>query len=497
MTTFAAEAGTAQHFYGGAWQATGSVAESTDPATGKVLGQFYNADLAVARDAIAAARKAFDGGDWAKNRELRAKVLNEMADAMDEHVEDVIQALMAENGKIRPEATFEASLCGPRLRYHAAQALTDLGHASEVRDGVVSMLLKEPVGVAAVITPWNSPVILAIRSIAPALAAGCTVVVKMPGQTALAGNLMTQLLAVPSLPSGVLNIFTESGNDGARELVSSPDSDVVSYTGSTVVGAQIMADAAPLLKRVSLELGGKTPMIVFNDADLNVVVPTLLHGITTFAGQFCMTGSRILVQAGIADRLRTRLAAALEGVQPGPAADPSSHMGPMIDKAATARVDKLLTDAHAAGEFEFVVRGGAVEGPGAFYKPVLIEVNDVSSRLIQDEIFGPVATLETFTNEAYALSRANATKYGLAASVWTSSIGTSMRMTSGLKAGTVRINNWGQVVDAFEEGGFKSSGLGRLGGPGGLAEFQETKHVMHFAGRPEEINEIDEPVAAY
>lgn len=479
MTTTTIEA--AQHYVAGTWRDGGSLADAIDPATGEVIGQFYDADRAVAQEAITAARRAFDTSDWAKNRELRAKALNEMADAMDANVENVIQALMAENGKIRPEATFEATLCGPRLRYHAGQALTDLGHAAEVRDGVVSMLLHEPVGVAAIITPWNSPVILAIRSIAPALAAGCTAVVKMPAQTALVAHLMAKLLAVPSLPAGVLNIFTESGNDGAKELVSSSQTDVVSYTGSTAVGQQIMAAAAPLLKRVSLELGGKTPMIVFDDANLDVVVPTLLHGITTFAGQFCMTGSRILAQAGIVDELSARLGKALEGVKPGPAADPSSQIGPMIDKAATERVDKLLTDAHAAGEIEFVVRGGVVEGPGAFFKPSLITVSDGSHPLIQEETFGPVATLETFTDEAEAIHLANGTKYGLAASVWTQNIGTSMRVTSGLKVGTVWINNWGQVVDAFEEGGYKASGIGRLGGPGGLAEFQETKHVMTFA----------------
>lgn len=479
MTT--TTSGPAQHYVAGSWRDGGTVADTIDPATGEVIGQFYDADLSVVQEAIGAARRAFDTSDWAKNRELRAKVLNEMADAMDTNVEDVIEALMAENGKIRPEATFEATLCGPRLRYHAGQALTDLGHAAEVRDGVVSMLLHEPVGVAAIITPWNSPVILAIRSIAPALAAGCTAVVKMPAQTALVGHLMAKLLAVPSLPSGVLNVFTESGNDGAKELIASSQTDIVSYTGSTAVGSQIMAAAAPLLKRVSLELGGKTPMIVFDDANLDVVVPTLLHGITTFAGQFCMTGSRILAQSGIVDELSARLGKALEGVKPGPAADPSSQIGPMIDKAATERVDKLLNDAHAAGEIEFVVRGGVVEGPGAFFKPSLITVNDVSHPLIQEETFGPVATLETFTDEAEAIALANGTKYGLAASVWTQNIGTSMRVTSGLKAGTIWINNWGQVVDAFEEGGYKASGIGRLGGPGGLAEFQETKHVMNFA----------------
>lgn len=468
--------GTAGHHIAGAWVRRGPVLQSVDPATGEVIGDFHDAELETVREAISVARASLDAAGWRHDRVLRAKVLHEMADAVEERHAELLAALTIENGKIAPEAGFELSLCAPKLRYYAALALTDVGHAAEVQPGSLSMLVKEAAGVAGIIVPWNSPVILSIRSLAPALAAGCTAVVKMPAQTALTNALVADVLTgVPSLPAGVVNFFTEAGSDGARELVASRDTAVISYTGSTAVGSQIMADAAPRLKRVSLELGGKSPMVVFDDADLDVVVPTLTAAITTFAGQFCMTGSRILVHESIAETLRTRLATSLESVQVGPASDPTNQMGPMIDRASTQRVDALLD---AAENVEFIVRGGAVEGPGAFFRPALVEVQDIDSPLIQQEVFGPVATFEVFTDEDEAISRANATDYGLAASVWTADSVRSLRVSMALEAGTVWTNTWGQVADQFEEGGYKGSGVGRLNGTGGLAEFQEVKHLV-------------------
>lgn len=479
MAQFQFSTDTVGHFVGGSWSYSGGVRESFNPATDAVLGRFHDADLEVSQAAITAARECFDTTTWSKDRELRARTLREMADAIERTSDDLISAITLENGKIRAEAGFEIGLCAPRLRYYAALALTDLGHAAEVRDGVVSMLLKEPVGVAGVIAPWNAAAFLAIRSIAPALAAGCTAAVKMPAQTALTNALVARVLcSVPSLPPGVLNFFTESGDTGAKELVSSPLTDVVSYTGSTAVGASIMAAAAPLLKRVSLELGGKTPMIVFDDADLDAVIPTLAAGVTTFAGQFCMAGSRILVQAGIADEVETRLAKALENVNVAPASDPASEMGPMIDNSCVRRMEGILD---GVADADFIVRGGAISGAGAFFKPVLVSVEELQSPLIQEELFGPIATFEVFTDEADAIARANATQYGLAASVWTADGGRSLRMSSAIKAGTVWTNTWGQVLDQFEEGGYKRSGVGRLNGTGGLAEFQEAKHVVRTA----------------
>src|SRR5260370_16133829 len=226
----------------------------------------------------------------------------------------------------------------------------------------------EAIGVAGVIVPWNSPVVLAVRSLAPALAAGCTAVVKRAGQTGLVSGLLHEMLSeVAGLPAGVLNSLTESGDEVSRFLVSSKDIDVLSYTGSTRVGRQIMAGAAVTLKRLSLELGGKTPMIVFDDADLDVVVPGLTKAVTTFSRQFCMTGSRVIAQTGIADELRERLSKSLAAVNVGPGDDPASDMGPMLDAGNARRVDALVRS--AAEYAPVLVRGGLRETDSAFYHP--------------------------------------------------------------------------------------------------------------------------------
>jgi acyl-CoA reductase-like NAD-dependent aldehyde dehydrogenase len=336
--------------------------------------------------------------------------------------------------------------------------------------------------VAGIIVPWNSPVVLVVRSLAPALAAGCTGAVKMPGQTALVNGMFAQLLAdIDVLPAGVVNVFTESGNEGAPLLISSPDVDVISYTGSTAIGRAIMRDAAALLKPVSLELGGKTPSIVFDDADLEAVVPTLVKSITVFAGQFCMTGSRILAQRGIADALRNRLRRALQAVRVGPGEDPGSDMGPMIDQANVDRVDAIVERALAYSTA--IVRGGRPDDPalarGAYFRPALLEIDDPNSDIVQHEVFGPVATFEVFDNEQDAISLANATEFGLAAGIWTRDVDRPMRVGRELDVGTVWTNTWAAVVDQFEEGGFKQSGVGRLNGLRSIEEFLETKTLLH------------------
>lgn len=466
----------ARHFIDGEWCSDGEIHDAINPATGEVLGSYYDAGSRVAVAAISAARRAYEQTRWATDHAERARALSELADAVEANADELIEALSLENGKISSEAEFEISLCGPTLRYNASLALTDVGEAAQVRESVLSMALKEPLGVAGIIVPWNSPVVLAIRSFAPALAAGCSVAIKMPAQTALTNSLLARVIeSVPSLPAGVLNLFTESGDAGARHLVQNPDVDVISYTGSTAVGSEIMAAAGEHLKPVSLELGGKTPMIVFDDADLDTCVPALVAAITTFAGQFCMTGSRVLAQVGIAGELKQRLACALRDVRTGPASEPDSQMGPMIDKAAVDRVDKLLS---AASDVEWIVRGGPLDGPGAFYAPTLVGVSDLRNPLVQEEIFGPVATFEVFDREQTAIERANATRYGLSASVWTRDGARSLRVSRAVQAGTVWTNTWGQVFDQFEEGGFKSSGIGRLRGKRGLEAFQEVKHVV-------------------
>jgi betaine-aldehyde dehydrogenase len=472
----------AKHWIDGEWVGSGTVSESVNPATGAVLGQWADGGEAEARAAIAAARRAFETSPWSRDRSLRHRALSEMADRFDAHAEELGTLVTKENGKKIAEGLFEGGSPSPTLRHNAAQALTDTGISAEVAPGQWFSTYAEPAGVVGIIVPWNSPVALLIRSLAPALSAGNTVAVKMPGQTALVANLVAQIIAeVTSLPRGVVNIFTESGNTGAPYLVASPDVQVISYTGSTTVGRIVAANGAPTLKRMNLELGGKTPMIVFDDADLDRTVPLLAAGITTFAGEFCMTGSRILVQRGVADEVRTRLAGLLENVRVGDGLDPATDMGPLIDKADVARVDGLVQAALAYAKP--VVRGGpatdAALAAGAFYRPALLEVEDVNTDLVQKEVFGPVATFEVFDTETDAIARANATEYGLAAGIFTSSINISRRVSRELQAGTVWTNTWAAINDGFAEGGYKQSGIGRLRGPLAITEFQEAKTVVH------------------
>jgi betaine-aldehyde dehydrogenase len=405
-----------------------------------------------------------------------------MADRFDAHADELGTLVTKENGKKLAEGLFEGTSPSPTLRHNAAQALTEVGSSAEVAPGQWFSTYAEPAGVVGIIVPWNSPVALLIRSLAPALSAGNTVAVKMPGQTALVANLVSQIIAeVTSLPRGVVNIFTESGNTGAPYLVASPDVQVISYTGSTTVGRIVAANGAPTLKRMNLELGGKTPMIVFDDADLDSTIPLLAAGITTFGGEFCMTGSRILVQRGVADEVRSRLAGLLENVRVGDGMDPATDMGPLIDQADVARVDGLVQAALAYAKP--IVRGGpATDGAlaaGAFYRPALLEVEDVSTDIVQKEVFGPVATFEVFDTEADAIARANATEYGLAAGIFTGSLNTSRRLSRELQAGTVWTNTWAAINDGFAEGGYKQSGIGRLRGPLAITEFQEAKTVVH------------------
>jgi betaine-aldehyde dehydrogenase len=312
--------------------------ESINPANGETIGTYTEAGEAEATRAIAAALKAFRETDWRKNRRLRAKVLNDMADRFEARAEDLVELLALENGKVKSEARFELSMVPSRLRFNAALALADFGRAMETSPGRYTTTLREAAGVAGIITPWNSPVVLFIRSLAPALAAGCTVVGKLPGFTAQTNARMCEVFSeVASLPRGVVNIFTEVGSSGARAMIDSPDVPVINLTGSSKTGQAIMAACAKNMKRFGGELGGKTPVLLFDDADLDKALPKVEKALTVFAGQFCMTGSRLLVHRPILDIVRKRLAARLEAVKVGPASDPSSDMGPLINIANVKR----------------------------------------------------------------------------------------------------------------------------------------------------------------
>jgi betaine-aldehyde dehydrogenase len=283
----------------------------------------------------------------------------------------------------------------------------------------------------------------------------------------------------------VINVFSESGPAGSALLVESKDVRVISFTGSTKTAKIISAAGAATLKVFQTELGGKTPIIVFDDADLNAAAPKIEKSLTVFAGQFCMTGSRLLVQRGIADEFRELIKERLERVKVGPASDPSSDMGPVIDKANVARIDKIVEDAIAKGA-KVILRGGPVtEGilaKGAFYRPALLEVTDPKMAIFQDEIFGPVLTMMVFDSEEEAVRLANDSEYGLAASIWTRNVDRPLRVAREIDAGTIWINDWAIVRDEFEEGGFKRSGNGRLNGQSAIDDFLEYKHIVFNSG---------------
>ncbi|MGY2440946.1 aldehyde dehydrogenase family protein [Pseudomonas sp. SDO52101_S400] len=474
----------------GLWLDSGVHHDSINPATYELIGRYAEGGEAEARQGIEAAQRAFTQTPWKDDRQLRAQVLLELADAFELNAAELIDTLALENGKIRPEAAFEVGMVPSKLRYYAALARTEYGRAAEPRPGRISLVIRQAVGVAGIIVPWNSPVVLMIRSLAPALAAGCTTVIKMPGQTAQTNALVARIMSeAPSLPRGVINLFNEQGAAGSIHLVESPKVPVISFTGSTGTGRAISAAGAQHLKRFGLELGGKTPMLVFNDADLDAVVPALVKALTVFAGQFCMTGSRLLVQRDIATALTERLAVRLEAVQVGPAADPASDMGPLIDKANVQRVNQVVEEAIAAGA-QVIVRGGPVtDGPlarGAFYRPTLLRISDPEMAIVQRETFGPVLTLQIFDSEAEAIELANNSEFGLAASVWTRDIGCSLRVARELEAGTVWVNDWAVVYDEFEEGGFKQSGQGRLNGVAAMDDFVEYKHIALNPGLRQE-----------
>jgi len=471
----------ATHWIGGRWVDAGDDRESINPADGSVIGRYASAGLTEAQAAIDAALRAFQSSTWRDDRLLRNRVLNAMAGEFEKRTEELAQVLAQENGKTLPQARFEISTVPRCLRFNAALALADYGRTSSIEPGHLSIVVRQAVGVSGVIAPWNSPVALVIRSLAPGLAAGTSAVVMLPGQAAQTSHLMSEIISgVPELPPGVVNMII-GDRDAGNLLVTSPDVPVISFTGSTATGRTISANAAQHLKRLGLELGGKTPMIVFEDADIETAVKTIVQALIVFAGQFCMTGSRVLVQRGVAEQVRAELKKRLGAVKVGPASDPQSEMGPVIDKPNVARIDKMVEEAIAAGAKPLLRGGPVTEMPlaeGSFYRPTLLEVSDSSLPIVQKEVFGPVLTLQVFETESEAVALANDSEYGLSASVWSRDIDRPLRVAHELESGTVWINDWATLYDQFEEGGFKQSGQGRMRGLAVMEDFLEYKHIV-------------------
>lgn len=470
----------ARHWIGGQWITDGALFDSVNPADDAVLGQAHVGSAALLAQAAAEARRVFFGTTWSQAPRLRAQVLFEFADRMEAVKGALADLIVAENGKLRAEAMGEVMGSISETRYYAGLARTIRGTMQEMMPGQMSLFHREAAGVAAIIVPWNAPVTLLIRSLTPALAAGCTCVLKPAAQTPLVHALVLECLAAcPSLPSGVVNSVNENGVEVGKAMVASPDIDVISFTGSSATGKAIMAGAAPTLKKVGLELGGKAPAVICADADLDVVVRELVPGALTMAGQICVAAARFLVDARIAREFETRITAAFAAVRVGPGADPASQMGSLIDRANLRRVQGLIEQASDEGE---VILRGAALNTGAFLTPTLFRIGDVTSPLVQQELFGPIVSIETFEDESEAIHKANATAYGLAASVFTRDAHRALRLSRAIRAGTVWINSHLRLLAEAETGGYGQSGLGRLHGPEGLNDFLETKHIYMEQG---------------
>jgi len=470
----------ALNYFGGRWTAgAGAAGDCINPATSDVAAQFSEATLDEALPAIEAARAAFDTGTWSRSPRLREAVLLEFAANLQARAPEIERWLVTLNGKLAREARGEVATAVSELRFYAGLARNLWGRVAEIDNGCYSQLSREPAGVAAIIVPWNAPVILLIRSLAPALAAGCTVVIKAAHQTSMVNQLTLECLTrVAGLPPNVVCSFTESGAAIGRAISQSPHIDVISFTGSSATGKRIAADAAGTLKRLSLELGGKAPAIVLPDAPLASTVAGLVAGALPMAGQQCTAISRVLVHEEKFDETAAALAARLASLVIGPGHEPTSQLGPLIDNANRDRVARLAAEASQHGRVW--LQGGVPAGPlsrGAFVSPTLVEVPVLASKYIQDELFGPVLVIERYRDPAEAIARANATRYGLAASVWTTDRAVGQAIARELKSGTVWMNTHNKLFPEAETGGYRESGYGRLHGVEGLNDFLSTKHV--------------------
>ena len=472
----------AQHWTAGEWSGSPD-AVTHDVYRGDDFARYPIGHATEAKRAIAVARNAFDRTDWAHSPRLRAVVLHELADAISARREEIARAIAVENGKVHSHCVHETNAAISESRYYAGLARSIFGRVTEIDAGKQSIFAHEPIGVAAIIVPWNAPSTLLIRSLAPALAAGCTVIIKGAHQTSGVNQIFAECLAAcPSLPDGVVNMV-HGELDASQTLCTDPNVDVVSFTGSSATGKAIMASGADTLKRLSLELGGKAPALVFEDADLASATTEIVRGAIAHAGQMCTAVARVLVAEKVWNDFQSLLVDAAKNVAVGDPMDASVQMGPLFDIDSAKRYEANLASARQAGTT--LLDGAIVDGHPRrnVVTTAIFEVADCDHRLVQEELFSPILMVERFTTEQAAVTSANATRYGLAASVHTSDHARARRVARALKSGTVWINCHNRLFAEAETGGYRESGMGRLHGLEGLSDFMETKHIYAEFGR--------------
>ena len=467
-------------------RAGGNAFESRDPVTGEVVATLRSSTPPDLDSAVERAQQAFRTSRWASDGALRAQVLHGYARALTENSERLAELLTREQGKTIHEARIELAGSARMVDYYAGLARAVYGRSAVLGPEVTGVVLREPVGVVAVITPWNWPLTLLVRSLAPALAAGNAAVVKPASLTsAVTVEALALLTAQPDLPDGILGCVLGSGAVVGDALVGHEGVEMIAFTGETRTGIHVMKRAAEGLRKVALELGGKAPNVVFADANLEKALAGAGNAIFTTCGQICTAGSRLLVEDGIFDEFVERLAANADGLNIGDGLDASVQLGPVVSADQRDKIAEYVERGKREGT---LVGGGApLEGngydEGFFVSPAIFTDLPSDSTLIREEIFGPVLTVQRFADEDEAIALANQTEYGLAAGLWTQNLDRAWRVGRAIRAGTVWINTYHHFYDEAEVGGYKHSGIGRQQGIEGLHEFTETKH-LNFDGKP-------------
>ena len=466
---------------------SGDTIDVTNPATGATWATVPNASADDVDRAVTSARRAFEDGEWPTWRAAdRAKFLIRFGQAIADNAQEIAELQVSENGKLMREMYGQAKLMPEYFNYYAGLAQMPTGHTNplHVRD-MINYTVREPMGVVAAITPWNSPLLLLTWKFGPAIAAGNTMVAKPSEVTPVSTIRIAQLAAEAGLPPGVFNVVTGLADPTGTALVEHPGVDKVAFTGSTAAGQAIATAAGKTLKRVSLELGGKSPNIVFDDADLTSAVNGLIAGIFGASGQTCMAGSRILVQSSVYDEVVAQLADRANSVKLGNPLDEGSEMGTIACQTQYDKVLRFIDIAQNEGA-KLVAGGELAKVPGfdkgLFIRPTVFAnvTNDMT--IATDEVFGPVASVLKFDDEDDAVKIANDTQFGLAAGVWTNNVQRAHRVAGRLRAGTVWINNYRKTGYSTPFGGYKQSGLGRENGPDALQEYTEEKSVWVDTG---------------
>lgn len=470
-------------FINGEWVGarSGKTRDIINPADSSLLGQVPEAAPEDVSDAVAAARRAFDSGPWRTTTALdRGKLLFRLADLIRAKSEFFAELDTLNNGKPIVESRFDVTDAANCFEYYGGLATKIHGESLTVPANSVSFVVKEPIGVVGQIIPWNYPLLMAVWKLAPALAAGNCCVLKPSELTPLSAIELSALIKEAGFPDGVVNIVTGAGSPAGEALSAHDGVDKLAFTGGTVTGRKIMTSAASNLKRISLELGGKSPNIVFADADFEAAVDGALFAIFVNQGEVCSAGSRLIIEESIHDKFVTAMLEKTRRIKLGPGIEPETKMGPLISETQRARVEGFIETGKKSGA-KLLIGGGRPSEKrlekGFFVEPTIFDHVDNKSEIAQKEIFGPVLSVITFKTEEEAIAIANDSAYGLAGAVWSTNITKALRALKQLRAGITWINTYHPTYNEAPWGGYKQSGFGRELGTYGLEEYLEIKQI--------------------